>query len=160
MNGTNDDVAIEPLGQGRGRGRGRGAGVPVLPVGLWDELSGNSDKKSSGIDKMNNEIEVNKVAPDAIVNSTKFADADEGITPFGFGSRGRGRGRGRGAGRMGGRGGRGRGPEKDVKGPDWDCTLCGNTNWSWRNNCNRCQTVKPVTLQVNIYPYHFSMNNK
>ena len=67
-------------------------------------------------------------------------------TPLGFG-RGRGRG-GRGRGNFSK--GRGRGLERDVKGPDWDCTLCGNTNWSWRSNCNRCQTAKPITMQVTL----------
>jgi hypothetical protein len=25
---------------------------------------------------------------------------------------------------------------------DWICTLCGNTNWEWRTQCNRCHTCK------------------
>ena len=25
---------------------------------------------------------------------------------------------------------------------DWMCTLCGNTNWEWRTQCNRCHTCR------------------
>ena len=136
---------------GRGRGRGRGAGVPVLPAGLWQELNNESKGKDTRINEKIAEFDQTNRSKDNehenedfnTTNSSAFLDAEE-RTPIGFG-RGRGRGRGRGK-------GRGRGLERDVNGPDWDCTLCGNTNWSWRSNCNRCQTAKPITLQVrNIY---------
>jgi hypothetical protein len=33
--------------------------------------------------------------------------------------------------------------DKDLKGKDWLCPSCQNTNWSWRTNCNMCATPKP-----------------
>ncbi|CAG5128410.1 unnamed protein product, partial [Candidula unifasciata] len=26
---------------------------------------------------------------------------------------------------------------------DWTCDDCGNTNFSWRDSCNRCHSSKP-----------------
>lgn len=89
-------------------------------------LSSNSDKTDDVADK--------DTSRERAVNIE-----DDDFAPMGFG-RGRGRGRG-------GRGlQQGRGFQKDAKGPDWDCPVCGNVNWSWRANCNKCQTAKPVTL--------------
>jgi hypothetical protein len=42
----------------------------------------------------------------------------------------------------------GRGLQRDVKGPDWDCSGCGNVNWCWRSNCNKCNTAKPAALVI------------
>ncbi|KAJ3018162.1 hypothetical protein HKX48_003074 [Thoreauomyces humboldtii] len=57
--------------------------------------------------------------------------------PGGWATRG---GRG---GRGGGRGGFSGGPPRDSgKEGDWPCT-CGNTNFAWRDSCNRCQAPKP-----------------
>ena len=65
------------------------------------------------------------------------------------GLRGAGAGRGRGRGGRGG-GGRGMGdgrPPKPafMKEGDWQCpnTDCNNVNFSWRGECNRCQTARP-----------------
>ncbi|PIK61321.1 putative RNA-binding protein FUS-like, partial [Apostichopus japonicus] len=76
----------------------------------------------------------------------------------GRGSRGggfRGGDRGRGGDRDGGRGGRGGmgrgggGPGGPRREGDWECQNdtdkgpCGNVNFGWRQNCNRCQAPKP-----------------
>merc|ERR1719290_273063 len=56
-------------------------------------------------------------------------------------------GRGGGGGDRGGRdGGRDGGQANFSARPgDWTCPLvdCGNTNFSWRNECNKCQQPKP-----------------
>ncbi|MFH4976900.1 hypothetical protein AB6A40_003609 [Gnathostoma spinigerum] len=81
----------------------------------------------------------------------------EGGPPRGdFGSRGGFRGRGgsdRGGpdrgGRFGDRGGRGRGRggvrtggNLEVRPNDWTCGSCGNTNFGFRQECNRCHTPR------------------
>merc|ERR1719464_1479075 len=67
----------------------------------------------------------------------------------GGGDRDGGRGGGRGGGFGGGRGGGGRGggDQANFSGRpgDWQCSIldCGNTNFAWRNECNKCQAPKP-----------------
>ncbi|XP_078656180.1 uncharacterized protein LOC144902555 isoform X2 [Branchiostoma floridae x Branchiostoma belcheri] len=70
--------------------------------------------------------------------------------PFGRGGgRGGGGGGGRGFGGPrdfgGGRGGRDGGRSMEQREGDWSCPNpeCGNTNFSWRTSCNRCQAPKP-----------------
>lgn len=42
-----------------------------------------------------------------------------------------------------GRGGRG-GSGSSLFGPDdWNCGMCGNTNWAKRAACNVCNTARP-----------------
>ena len=37
----------------------------------------------------------------------------------------------------------------DWKRPgDWECHHCPNTNFSWRNECNKCQAPKPADPPV------------
>merc|ERR1719334_2223123 len=79
------------------------------------------------------------------------------------GSRGRGGGdRGRGGGFGGGRGGGGRGGRDGRDGEqsnfqgrpgDWRCSndSCGNSNFGWRNECNKCQTPKQDGCQNGGY---------
>merc|ERR1719382_1007090 len=67
---------------------------------------------------------------------------------FRGGDRDGGRGGGRGGGFGGGRGGgRGGGDQANFSGRpgDWQCSIldCGNTNFAWRNECNKCQAPKP-----------------
>ena len=38
---------------------------------------------------------------------------------------------------------------RNLKGPDWNCESCGNVNWCWRSNCNKCNTSKPKTIMSN-----------
>jgi hypothetical protein len=35
-----------------------------------------------------------------------------------------------------------------MKGKDWECPSCTNMNWSWRTNCNKCNTGKPASALV------------
>ncbi|TMW53983.1 hypothetical protein DOY81_000915, partial [Sarcophaga bullata] len=46
--------------------------------------------------------------------------------------------------RMGGSGGGGPGSNNNVapREGDWKCSSCNNTNFAWRNECNRCKTPK------------------
>ncbi|XP_046801985.1 RNA-binding protein cabeza isoform X2 [Lucilia cuprina] len=46
--------------------------------------------------------------------------------------------------RMGGSGGGGPGGNNNVapREGDWKCSSCNNTNFAWRNECNRCKTPK------------------
>ncbi|KAK9886051.1 hypothetical protein WA026_014834 [Henosepilachna vigintioctopunctata] len=65
--------------------------------------------------------------------------------PRGGGGRGGGGfgGRGGGGGRDGGSGGGGR--DRELRDGDWKCPNpdCSNTNFAWRNQCNRCDEPKP-----------------
>merc|ERR1719242_208068 len=56
-----------------------------------------------------------------------------------------GGGRGRGGGDRGGRDRDGGQANFSARPGDWTCPLvdCGNTNFSWRNECNKCQQPKP-----------------
>ena len=148
-------------GGGRGRGRGRG-GVPVLPegitfvammflcvsddlprrllgvTGMWDALQGSSESKTV-VQEVAKVVEREDSVPEQYEDSRHAPSM-----PMGFG-----RGPGRGDFGRGGRGGgRGRGPERDAKGKDWECPSCTNVNWSWRSNCNKCNTAKPTSALV------------
>lgn len=95
---------VPAAGRGAGRGRGRGAGgVPVLPEGLWGELSGLGASEKNGSDSID---EDDRFAS----RGRRQQDEDFGVEsmmPSGFG-------RGRGGGGRGGGRGRGRGPEKVI----------------------------------------------
>lgn len=62
--------------------------------------------------------------------------------PMGRGGFGGGRGGG-GGGLSGDNGGRGNGGQQRAG--DWKCSnpVCGNLNFSWRNECNQCKSSKP-----------------
>ncbi|KAM9541492.1 RNA-binding protein FUS isoform 5-T5 [Salvelinus alpinus] len=64
--------------------------------------------------------------------------------PMGRGGFGGGRGGGGGGGGLSGdNGGRGNGGQQRAG--DWKCSnpVCGNLNFSWRNECNQCKSSKP-----------------
>lgn len=46
---------------------------------------------------------------------------------------------------LSGRGGGGGGRDREGRDGDWKCPNpdCGNTNFAWRNQCNRCDEPKP-----------------
>jgi hypothetical protein len=115
-------------GVARGRGRGRGGGVPLLPSGMWNDLVNTDDQSSSEHKKRNFEND----------------QTLEEMKQMTFGGGGRGRGKPV----LNDDRGPPRGFARDAKGTDWNCPSCGNTNWSWRTNCNRCSTAKPV---VKVY---------
>jgi hypothetical protein len=125
----------ETIGSGRGRGRGRGAGVPVLPVGMWNEINNTDETKTKN---MNNEPEQ--------FGSLENDRTLEEMKQMTFGGFGRGRGK------SGMSSDRGPGFVRDAKGADWACPSCGNVNWSWRTNCNRCSTAKPVVKVGSSFP--------
>lgn len=112
---------------------------------MWDALQGNSEKQSSNAASAESFLDA--LPPS---ESGQYEDSNNRAVapiPMGFG-----RGRGDFGGR-GGRGGRGRGGgglERDVKGKDWECPSCTNVNWSWRSNCNKCNTAKPAAILVNV----------
>ncbi len=119
---------------------------------MWDEISGLGDRggsrnnKEYDIDNLSSDRgDLNENSSDNAFNADDFVPVSFGRSSHtdrgGFGSGG-GRGRGN-SGR-----GRGRGPEMNMKGPDWTCASCGNVNWSWRSNCNKCQTAKPAAVTV------------
>lgn len=49
------------------------------------------------------------------------------------------------AGMMGGGGGQGGGGGTGAQGkqPEWSCNQCGNTNFGWRQYCNKCKQMRP-----------------
>jgi hypothetical protein len=120
------------VGSGRGRGRGRGAGVPVLPVGMWNEIVNTNDDKTD--------------TKTTIMDQEQFEASEndrtlEEMKQMTFGGFGRGRGKpGMNSDRPG--------FVRDAKGSDWECPSCANVNWSWRTNCNRCSTAKPIVKVV------------
>lgn len=123
---------LESTGGGRGRGRGRGGGVPLLPTGMWNDIVNTADDHPTSSSD----------------NKQKFLDNEqtlEEMKQMTFGGGGRGRGKSISNTERGPPSG---GFTRDAKGPDWNCPSCGNTNWSWRTNCNRCSTAKPV---VKVY---------
>jgi hypothetical protein len=121
--------------------------VAIYVAGMWDAMQPSADKPAA-------KDETSDAMPKDDADHRQYEDAreDSFAMPMGFG---RGRGGGRGDfGRGGGRGGRGRGGlERDVKGKDWDCPSCTNTNWSWRTNCNKCGTGKPASALVRCPSY-------
>ena len=129
----------KPTTQAMGRGRGRGVvakGNAILPAGLWTELNNSTISIVDEPACMNNRED----------GSRQFADADYSDLanvniPSDFGVR-------KGAGR--GRGGNKPGIEIDKKGCDWNCPSCGNLNWSWRTNCNRCDAQNPNPVSVAV----------
>jgi hypothetical protein len=149
-----DDVPVPSGGRGRGRGRGS-SGVPVLPQGLWEEISGGLGGSGASSSALNEEEPVRGEdfrydEPDRY-EEVVSDDGGNDFMPMSFGRGGAGGGKGRGRGRGGDRGdgaGRGRGFEKDLKGADWTCDSCGNVNWSWRATCNKCQTARPYVPTV------------
>lgn len=131
---------------GRGRGRGRGSGVPILPTGMWNDITNNKDEQdlnetSLGISSSNS---ITSNSNSKSMKKEFFEDDQktlEEMQQMMFGGFGRGRGRGNGG---GGGGGGGSGSfVRDAKGTDWECSSCGNVNWSWRTACNRCANPKP-----------------
>ena len=44
---------------------------------------------------------------------------------------------------------------------DWQCPIlnCGNKNFAWRNDCNKCQTPKP-SGRVDLIPIAVKTNRK
>ena len=144
-------ASIPSIGRGRGRGRGS-SGVPVLPQGLWDEISGLGGGSNSAV---HDEEPVLPREDSHAAEADKFeeglGEGENDFVPMSFGrggAAGRGRGRGRGRGDHGDGAGRGRGFDKDLKGADWTCDSCGNVNWSWRASCNKCQTARPYVPTV------------
>ena len=41
-------------------------------------------------------------------------------------------------------------PSTALKRADWDCSVCGNTNWARRQTCNMCQSAKPNVVAVRL----------
>ena len=39
-------------------------------------------------------------------------------------------------------------PRPPAREGDWLCVCCGNTNWEWRTQCNRCHTCRDVPTQA------------
>ena len=119
-------------------------------VGMWDALQGNQEKPA---------VESVDAIKENSIEKHQFEDAYEAgpSMPVSFGGGRGGRGSGRGDGRDGrfdgGRGGRGRGLDRDMKGKDWECPSCTNVNWSWRTNCNKCNTAKPAGVVVGFSPF-------
>lgn len=91
---------------------------------MWESLQGNSEKDEKDIEPTEDSL-----APS--MQATGFGGVKGGF--------GRSFGMGR---------GRGRGIERDAKGKDWECPSCTNLNWSWRSNCNKCDTAKPASILV------------
>ncbi|KAK8797415.1 hypothetical protein WA158_004623 [Blastocystis sp. Blastoise] len=52
-------------------------------------------------------------------------------------------------------------PSEDGK--NWKCPTCGNMNWAWRNDCNRCKTKAPkevLTVQKEDKPFRQKVPNQ
>ncbi|RYG95175.1 hypothetical protein EON65_56370 [archaeon] len=107
---------------------------------MWDALNTTSsrveEKVEAFISKASTEAEDEDKYKDAIADSGDF-----NFNTFGAGSKGS-RGKGERNNKM---------PVSDLKGKDWMCPSCSNTNWSWRSNCNMCNTSKPVLLVSDVY---------
>lgn len=113
---------------------------------MWDSLNSSSRKDNYDVDN----IQLGKDSDRQSGDDSNGEDRDD-LATYGYMPSSFGRGRGRGLGRDSGRNsGRGRGLERDVKGKDWDCPSCSNTNWSWRSACNKCGTGKPIVYAVSI----------
>eukprot|EP01062_Namystynia_karyoxenos_P056792 TRINITY_DN4771_c0_g1_i1.p2 TRINITY_DN4771_c0_g1~~TRINITY_DN4771_c0_g1_i1.p2 ORF type:complete len:316 (+),score=84.52 TRINITY_DN4771_c0_g1_i1:91-948(+) len=44
--------------------------------------------------------------------------------------------------------------EQSFKPGDWSCVGCGNVNWHWRTNCNKCGTQKQESNQIRGPVHH------
>ena len=170
MNLHEDEVPVA-VGRGRGRGRGRGGGTAILPQGIWNEIVVNRDEddedtndfeannrsESKDLDDRVREMEKKQQEQEEEQDhESKYDDAtDQNANSFdfiklGFGGRsGVGRGKG---GELKGQGGLGPGGvELNKKGIDWNCPSCGNLNWSWRTNCNKCNAGRAnASFYINV----------
>lgn len=128
------------LNRSKGRGRGRGGGgVAVLPAGkskggfnllglisslktkgVWDSLHGNEQDRSKSEETLENFLKESS-------SKNQYDDVDEPSNRRDDDKDSQQR----------------KGFNKDLKGKDWSCPSCTNTNWSWRTNCNMCGTPKP-----------------
>ena len=166
---------------GRGRGRGRGGGTAILPEGIWNDIVVNRDEDEEDNEVGNNSRSDNQLKDldDRVRdmedhqrqqellqdgeegrNSSNYANAEDGNFTFmkeGFGGRngvGRGRGKVKGQSSLGPGG-----VELNKKGVDWNCPTCGNLNWSWRTNCNKCDTGKVTSFSWLLRGVSYSMHS-
>ena len=131
-----EEIVESVTGGGRGRGRGHGGGVPILPSGMWNEIINTDDTSIPSISSSSHIPSSYEEKNEQTLHEMKQMT---------FGGRGRG---GFSQGKYDQSSSGGGGFVRDAKGSDWNCNSCGNTNWSWRTNCNRCSTPKPV---VKVY---------
>jgi hypothetical protein len=112
-----------------------------LLIGVWDSLNGINNNQSN--EQVENFIQNNH-------EDNQYLDANNEEPNFtSFGNRNnRNNIKGRGFNNRNGKGGRGRGLDMDQRGKDWTCPSCSNLNWSWRSNCNVCNTAKPLPILV------------
>ena len=179
MNLAEDDVPAVSVGRGRGRGRGSGTAILPQGLWSeivanrddnyeGDEGGGYDNQDGEDLDervrKMENQQRQQELHEDQGKSGGdddgKYADAEgEEGGAFNFIKQGLGGGGGRnGVGRGRGtiptqgqsQGGLGPGGiQLNKKGVDWNCPSCGNLNWSWRTNCNKCETGKCLRRKRN-----------
>jgi hypothetical protein len=137
-----------------GRGRGRGGGIPVLPTGsslLATDISDLFSQSSPTIGMWESLATETSTEEDKVkYDEEKYADSAASSFHPVPSSRHHQSGTEKGSFEK-------RGPAKDLKGVDWNCPQCDNLNWSWRNKCNKCNTAKPMALNVSLFCMHLTV---
>ena len=109
--------------KGRGRGKSRLDGRPLLPPGMWEFIYFGVDSKKTdtvlGVDD-DTEGGGQRLAPASGSSNNKALSGAKRVSSN----------------------------SKDMHDKsDWSCGICMNTNWHWRDSCNKCNTTRPIVFE-------------
>jgi hypothetical protein len=112
---------------GGGGGGGMGGGGGGVPQGMGNQMMGGPQGMMGGMNPM-----MGMMGGPGM--GMMYPMGMAGMNPMGMMNP-------MGGGGGGGHGGGGRGGGE--KQPEWNCNQCGNTNFGWRQYCNKCKQMRP-----------------